>query len=223
MFSTDPWEDYLRTGDGVFAVDRSQRIISWNAGATAILGHTSDEVVGKYCFDVVRGMDESGRFCCVADCPVAKCALLGVLPAGQNLEVKDREGAVHWLGVTHAVCSDSQSAPAIVHVFRDLTPLMEAKRLVDSIAGQLEGYLSHTLPQAPNGNSSGPEPGLTERENQVLVLLVQGLGTNAIAKTLTISNATARNHIQNILSKLDVHTRLEAVAYALSRRLVEPG
>jgi len=227
MFSTDPWDDYLRTGDGVFAVDRDQRITFWNAGATEILGYTAAEVVGKYCFDVIKGMDESGRFCCVADCPAAACALGGVLPSGQNLQVRDREGNVHWLGVTHAIGGPSgagRPAAMIVHIFRDVTPEVEAKRLVDSIANQLAGYQPHAAPplQAVNDNAHGQDPGLTERESQVLGLLVQGLGTNAIAKTLTISNTTARNHIQNILSKLDVHNRLEAVAYALSHRLVEP-
>lgn len=57
----------------------------------------------------------------------------------------------------------------------------------------------------------------------MLVLLARGEGTNAIANELTISKTTARNHIQNILAKLGVHTRLEAVAYALRHRLVEPG
>ncbi|MCI0811589.1 MAG: response regulator transcription factor, partial [Chloroflexi bacterium] len=38
---------------------------------------------------------------------------------------------------------------------------------------------------------------------------------------LMISNATARNHIQNILGKLNVHTRLEAVAYVLGNRVID--
>jgi two-component system NarL family response regulator len=66
-------------------------------------------------------------------------------------------------------------------------------------------------------------PQLTERELQVLALLAQGEGTSSIAKRLTISNTTARNHIQNILSKLGAHNRLEAVTYAIRNRLVDPA
>jgi len=53
---------------------------------------------------------------------------------------------------------------------------------------------------------------LTRRERQVLHLLVDGSGTEAIADRLVISPQTARTHIQNILAKLGVHSRLEAAA-----------
>lgn len=54
--------------------------------------------------------------------------------------------------------------------------------------------------------------GLTRREREVLKLLVDGSGTDAIAKALVISPQTARTHIQNVLAKLGVHSRLEAAA-----------
>ena len=53
---------------------------------------------------------------------------------------------------------------------------------------------------------------LTKREREVLGLLIEGAGTEAIARTLVISPQTARTHVQNILSKLGVHSRLEAAA-----------
>jgi two-component system nitrate/nitrite response regulator NarL len=54
---------------------------------------------------------------------------------------------------------------------------------------------------------------LTRRERQVLALLAEGADNDAIARTLVISPQTARTHIQNILSKLEVHSRLEATAF----------
>ena len=54
---------------------------------------------------------------------------------------------------------------------------------------------------------------LTHRERQVLALLAEGADNDAIARALVISPQTARTHIQNILSKLDVHSRLEATAF----------
>lgn len=53
---------------------------------------------------------------------------------------------------------------------------------------------------------------LTRREREVLALLAEGADNDAIAHTLVISPQTARTHIQNILSKLAVHSRLEAAA-----------
>ena len=58
---------------------------------------------------------------------------------------------------------------------------------------------------------------LTKREKEVLKFLALGMGTAAIARELAISTATVRNHSQRILAKLQVHSRLAAVArgYAL--------
>lgn len=53
---------------------------------------------------------------------------------------------------------------------------------------------------------------LTRRESQVLACFAQGLNTEVIAQRLSISTTTVRNHSQRILSKLGVHSRLEAVA-----------
>lgn len=61
---------------------------------------------------------------------------------------------------------------------------------------------------------------LTSRELDVLALLVEGLGGDAIAENLTVSPNTVRTHVQNILTKLGVHSRLEAAAFAVRHGLV---
>ncbi len=70
--------------------------------------------------------------------------------------------------------------------------------------------------------SQGPTPGhnLTPREREVLALMVEGLNNPEIGERLTVSRSTARAHVSNILSKLDVSNRAEAVALALRRKLV---
>ena len=60
--------------------------------------------------------------------------------------------------------------------------------------------------------------GLTPRENEVLDLLIEGCSAPQIATRLGIATNTARSHIQNILAKLQVHTRLEAIAVATGGR-----
>jgi DNA-binding NarL/FixJ family response regulator len=71
---------------------------------------------------------------------------------------------------------------------------------------------------------------LSRRERQVLAMLAQGANNRGIAEALTISPDTARTHIQNVLGKLGVHSRLEAAAFAARGglsddllRLDEPG
>jgi two-component system, NarL family, nitrate/nitrite response regulator NarL len=62
---------------------------------------------------------------------------------------------------------------------------------------------------------------LTAREVEVLTRLVQGEGTTEIARSLSVSQSTARTHIQSILTKLGVHSRLEACAFAVRHRIVD--
>lgn len=60
----------------------------------------------------------------------------------------------------------------------------------------------------------------TRREIDVLRLMGAGMNTRAIAGTLGVSAATVRNHVQSILGKLGVHSRLAAVAVAHRRALL---
>jgi NarL family two-component system response regulator LiaR len=67
-----------------------------------------------------------------------------------------------------------------------------------------------------------PEPGLdlTERERDVLALMVEGLNNTQIAGRLTVSPSTIKSHVSNILAKLGVSSRTEAVTLALRHHLV---
>ncbi|MGH3753399.1 MAG: helix-turn-helix domain-containing protein [Pseudonocardiaceae bacterium] len=62
---------------------------------------------------------------------------------------------------------------------------------------------------------------LTARERECLVLLIEGLGTRAMTLRLGVSTTTVRSHVQGLLTKLGVHSRLEAAAFAVRYDLVE--
>jgi DNA-binding NarL/FixJ family response regulator len=64
-------------------------------------------------------------------------------------------------------------------------------------------------------------PRLTEREMEVLRLVAKGLNNRDIAEQLFISENTVKNHIRNILEKLQLHSRMEAVVYAVREKLLE--
>ena len=66
-----------------------------------------------------------------------------------------------------------------------------------------------------------PTPRLTDREMEVLRLVAKGMNNRDIAKALFISENTVKNHIRNILEKLQLHSRMEAVVYAVREKLLE--
>lgn len=66
-----------------------------------------------------------------------------------------------------------------------------------------------------------PSPRLTDREMEVLNLVAKGMNNRDIAKELYISENTVKNHIRNILEKLHLHSRMEAVVYAVREKMIE--
>ncbi len=68
-----------------------------------------------------------------------------------------------------------------------------------------------------------PDP-LTDREREVLELMVEGITSNRkLAKRLGVSENTVKFHVRNILDKLRLHNRAEAVGYALRKKIIDPS
>ncbi|HEX5862387.1 MAG TPA: response regulator transcription factor, partial [Nocardioides sp.] len=68
------------------------------------------------------------------------------------------------------------------------------------------------------GTPAVPTPRLTPRELDVLRLVAQGLTTRQIGKQLSITENTVKNHVRHTLEKLQLHSRLDAVMYAIRAR-----
>jgi NarL family two-component system response regulator LiaR len=112
-------------------------------------------------------------------------------------------------------------AGAIGYLLKDVS----ADELAEAIRAAHRGRatLSPEAAQAlVEGASQPPALGfdLTERELEVLTLMVEGLNNTQIAGRLTVSPSTIKSHVSNILSKLGVTSRTEAVTLALRSRIV---
>lgn len=88
------------------------------------------------------------------------------------------------------------------------------------MAGQLIAEFSRLSNEPPKDAQVGPR--LTDRELEVLSLVAKGKANKEIATLLFISENTVKNHVRNILEKLQLHSRVEAALYALRRNLIEP-
>jgi NarL family two-component system response regulator LiaR len=88
-----------------------------------------------------------------------------------------------------------------------------AKRMTLS-SEAAQALVESRLPTVPQ------DDGLTEREHEVLSLMVEGLNNGEIAEKLVVSPSTIKFHIGNIFSKLGVDNRVAAVSLAIQRKLV---
>jgi NarL family two-component system response regulator LiaR len=112
-------------------------------------------------------------------------------------------------------------AGAIGYLLKDVSAddLARAIRAAHSGRATLSPEAAEVLVQAAH---QPPPPGLdlTERERDVLALMIEGLNNTQIAGRLHVSPSTIKSHVSNILSKLGVASRTEAVTLALRNHIV---
>ena len=188
------------TAAGVCAVDAEGRVVLWNRSAEHIVGYTAREVVGRLCCQIFAGGDGAGAPLCYNGCHVETAGDRSASSRHFALMTRTKAGAPVRLAVDALLVPDAHGeCSAVVHLFRDDDVTREVRR-------------------APADGSAALEAALTPREREVFRLVATGANTRAIATELRVSPATVRNHVQSLLGKLGVHSRLEAVAYALRHR-----
>ena len=215
--SSEALDRIARSGEAVFAIDSSDRIILWNKRCEEMLGKPARAVLGKRCYDVIGGRDDNGNVYCYRNCPVAHQARnMPKDPVHRfQLSMETGSGARKTVEVSlFAIPAYHPALSTVVHVLRD------GKSKSSALEQSLSREAQTREPLWPMETKAGQPVDLTGREKEILRCLAQGMPTAAIGKKLFISPVTVRNHIQNILHKLDVHTKLAAVVFAYQHDLL---
>ena len=113
-------------------------------------------------------------------------------------------------------------AGAIAYLLKNISAAELARAIREAHAGRsiLAPEAAQVLMEATRHSGRRPDYGLSDREKEVLALLVEGLSNAQVAERLVISLATAKFHVRGILTKLGAASRTEAVAIACQQGLL---
>jgi len=178
----------IRSGDAVFTTAPDGRIAEWNDAAAELTGIEAADAEGRQCWEVIGGRDERGALVCHPGCSIARLAREGWPVRCTDLHVPTPRGTRRLTFSTIVV--PGPEGKLVLHPMREEAP--------------------------PPPQPAEPEPALTRRQHEILVLLADGVRAKEIALRLTLSETTVRNHIRAILLELGAHSQLEAVARARS-------
>lgn len=224
-----PWVKALgNTGNGLFVVDGTQRVVSWNRAAERLLGFAAASVVGCRCYDVVAGVLPSGEPWCRPNCGVQRSVRQGRLPPAVEITVLTKDKRTVRLDAA-CIVLPGKPTPLVAHLLRDVTAerchekeLEKIRVILASgpgdrlvISGPPRCVDKRGLATTADAESTRRLSTLTPRERSVLLLLTGGLSGKSVAERLGISTFTVRSHVANVLHKLGVHRQAAAVAVAL--------
>ena len=179
-------------------------------------GQTGIELASRVAPDVVlldvRMPKISGIEACVAikeAVPAAKILMLTVSDEESDLYEAVKSGASGYLLKDSSIEEVAQAVRVVADGQSLISPSMAVK-LIDEFKQMSRPEREHV-----------PGLRLTDRELEVLRLVAKGMNNREIARDLFISENTVKNHVRNILEKLQLHSRMEAVVYAMREKILE--
>jgi two-component system NarL family response regulator len=158
----------------------------------------------------VNGIDAARTIRGIA--PTTKILMLTVSDEEDDLYEAIKAGANGYLLKEISVEEVAEAIRAVVQGQSLISPSMASKLLNEF----------NTLVKKAEEKQQFPAPALTSRELEVLRLVAKGMSNREIADQLYISENTVKNHVRNILEKLHLHSRMQAVMYAVREQLIDP-
>jgi PAS domain S-box-containing protein len=229
MHQQEYFETLCNTADGVFIVNEDKQIVRWNKGAERIFKFSESEVLRQECFRIVEGKVSPDKTHCNPNCAIHSNAMTGACRNNFDLLTRAKDGEPVWLNISF-IASPNPNERFLAHILRDITHGKKTEFALNQFLADLNALSliskdkgkdnSNNMPTGRNSPLDKPSAALSEREIEVLTLLAEGLPTKSLAQKLNISHFTARNHIQNILVKLELHSKAQAVSYAFKKGIL---
>lgn len=183
------------TGDGLDAVERIVELIP-------------DLVLMDVGMPGVSGIEATRRVRALV--PAVKVAILTVSEKDEDLFAAVRAGATGYLLKEVSIEELPEAVRAVARGHSLISPTMASRLLSEFNA------LSRRVEE-----ERGNVPRLSDRELEVLRLVARGFSNRDIATELVIAENTVKNHVRNILEKLQLRSRMEAAMYAVREKLVD--
>ena len=171
--------------------------------------HAPDVLLMDVRMPRVSGIEATRRL--AESLPTTKILMLTVSDEEDDLYEAIKAGATGYL-LKEISIEEVANAIRSVNQGQSLISPSMASKLLNEFA---------TMVKRVDEKQQVPAPRLTDREMEVLKHVAKGHNNRDIAKELFISENTVKNHIRNILEKLHLHSRMEAVVYAVREKLLE--
>jgi DNA-binding NarL/FixJ family response regulator len=183
-------------GDGVEAISRVREL-------------APDIVIMDVRMPRASGIEAARTIRAVA--PETKVIMLTVSDLEEDLYEAVKAGVNGYLLKEVAIPEVADAVRAVAAGHSLVSPSMASKLFTEF----------NVLAQQADDRQRSLSPRLTERELEVLKLVARGLSNRDIAGELYISENTVKNHVRNVLEKLQLHSRMEAVVYAMREKLLD--
>jgi two-component system NarL family response regulator len=171
--------------------------------------HAPDVLLMDVRMPRVSGIEATRRL--AETMPTMKILMLTVSDEEDDLYEAIKAGATGYLLKEISIEEVADAVRAVMQGQTLISPSMASKLIMEF----------NNLAKRADEKQQVPAPRLTDRELEVLKLVAKGLTNRDIADALYISENTVKNHVRNILEKLHLHSRMEAVIYAVKEKLLD--
>jgi len=208
------------TADAAYTVTESGEICSWNSAAELLFGYPAAEVIGRNIDEVLQARDTL-RTAALAGGSDAMTRTWDETSGGVanfDLDVQTGSGERIWVNVSTIVFHNQRTGRRL---FVRLAHNVDQRHRNEELLHRMIEGARQLVSLSEDASHQTPVAPLSDQERRIPTLFAEGNDPTTIARTLSISAQTVRNHLHHINRKLRTHNRLEAVTHAQRRGLIE--